>query len=94
MLKINIIDREFFYFRATILSIRLLYSCIRSNYFSCFHYSFTVIFGRIFCGWICPQTIFMEGVFRKIEFWIEGDRNKQIRLASQPWNAEKSGKKD
>ena len=36
---------------------------------------------------------FMEGVFRKIEFWIEGDRNKQIRLASQPWNAEKIWKK-
>ena len=28
---------------------------------------FTVIFGRLFCGWVCPQTIFMEGVFRKIE---------------------------
>ncbi|NDK18340.1 MAG: 4Fe-4S binding protein, partial [Zetaproteobacteria bacterium] len=38
---------------------------------------FTVIFGRIFCGWICPQTIFMEMVFRKIEYLIEGDRSKQ-----------------
>lgn len=28
---------------------------------------FTVIYGRIFCGWICPQTIFMEMVFRRIE---------------------------
>ena len=50
---------------------------------------FTVIFGRIFCGWICPQTIFMEHVFRKIEYWIDGDRNKQIKLSKQPWNAEK-----
>ena len=31
---------------------------------------FTVVFGRIFCGWACPQTIFLEMVFRKIEFWI------------------------
>ena len=54
---------------------------------------FTVIFGRIFCGWMCPQTIFMEMVFRKIEFWIEGDRPKQIRLNKQPWNAEKIRKK-
>ncbi|RPD98703.1 cytochrome c oxidase accessory protein CcoG [Aureibaculum marinum] len=54
---------------------------------------FTVIFGRIFCGWICPQTIFMEMVFRKIEYWIEGDRGKQIRLNKQPWNAEKIRKK-
>ena len=54
---------------------------------------FTVIFGRIFCGWICPQTIFMEMVFRKIEYWIDGDRGKQIRLDKQPWNAEKIKKR-
>jgi polyferredoxin len=51
---------------------------------------FTVIFGRIFCGWICPQTIFLEMVFRRIEFWIEGDRGAQIQLSKQEWNAEKS----
>ena len=54
---------------------------------------FTVAFGRIFCGWICPQTIFMEMVFRRIEYWIEGDRGKQIRLDKQKWNAEKIRKK-
>ncbi|WP_189360770.1 cytochrome c oxidase accessory protein CcoG [Algibacter mikhailovii] len=54
---------------------------------------FTVAFGRIFCGWICPQTIFMEMVFRRIEYWIEGDRGKQMRLAKQPWNAEKIKKR-
>ena len=54
---------------------------------------FTVAFGRIFCGWICPQTIFMEMVFRRIEYWIEGDRGKQIRLDKQQWNAEKIRKK-
>ncbi|QYA25255.1 cytochrome c oxidase accessory protein CcoG [Gramella sp. MT6] len=54
---------------------------------------FTVAFGRIFCGWICPQTIFMEMVFRRIEYWIEGDRGKQIRLDKQPWNGEKIRKK-
>lgn len=54
---------------------------------------FTVIFGRIFCGWICPQTIFLEMVFRRIEYWIEGDRGSQIRLQKQAWNAEKIGKK-
>lgn len=54
---------------------------------------FTVVFGRIFCGWICPQTIFMEMVFRRIEYWIEGDRNAQIKLDKQEWNAEKIRKK-
>lgn len=54
---------------------------------------FTVIYGRIFCGWICPQTIFLEMVFRRIEYWIEGDRGAQIRLSKQEWNAEKIRKK-
>ena len=54
---------------------------------------FTVIFGRIFCGWICPQTIFLEMVFRRIEYWIEGDRGAQIRLDKQEWNADKIRKK-
>ena len=54
---------------------------------------FTVAFGRIFCGWICPQTIFMEMVFRRIEYWIDGDRGKQIRLKKMPWNAEKIKKR-
>ncbi|EHQ43309.1 Putative electron transport protein yccM [Myroides odoratus] len=54
---------------------------------------FTVSFGRIFCGWICPQTIFMEMVFRRIEYWIDGDRGAQMRLDKQPWNAEKIRKR-
>ncbi len=54
---------------------------------------FTVVFGRIFCGWICPQTIFMEGVFRKIEYWIEGDYMAQRKLDKQPWDKEKIIKK-
>ena len=47
---------------------------------------FTVTFGRLFCGWGCPQTIFMELIFRRIEYWIEGDAYHQKQLAKQPWN--------
>lgn len=54
---------------------------------------FTVAFGRIFCGWFCPQTIFMEMVFRRIEFWIDGDRAQQMRLAKQSWDDEKIRKR-
>lgn len=54
---------------------------------------FTVIYGRLFCGWVCPQTIFMEMVFRKIEYWIEGDWQKQRKLDKQEWNFEKIRKK-
>lgn len=54
---------------------------------------FTVVFGRLFCGWVCPQTIFMEMVFRRIEYWIEGDWKDQMRLKKAPWNREKILKK-
>lgn len=54
---------------------------------------FTVAFGRIWCGWACPQTLFMEMVFRKIEYWIEGDANAQRRLNNGAWNNAKVFKK-
>ena len=54
---------------------------------------FTVVYGRIFCGWICPQTVFMEGLFRKIEWWIEGSPSQQKKLDQMPWNWEKIRKK-
>jgi len=54
---------------------------------------FTVVFGRIFCGWICPQTIFLELVFRRFEFWIDGDRGAQMRLDRQKWDLEKIRKR-
>ena len=54
---------------------------------------FTVAYGRIFCGWVCPQTIFMEMVFRKIEYWIEGDYMAQKKLKKQNWDTEKVLKK-
>lgn len=92
-LLFNIIDRKFNIFGQPfwpqdfyLLVLSLLVSVV-------FIILFTVIFGRIFCGWMCPQTIFMEMVFRKIEYWIEGDRNKQIKLDKQSWNAEKIRKK-
>jgi len=39
--------------------------------------TFTVVYGRVWCGWACPQTIFMEMVFRRIEYWIEGSGDQQ-----------------
>ncbi len=50
---------------------------------------FTAVFGRIWCGWACPQTIFMEMVFRKIEYWLEGDFKQQQELAKAPMDGKK-----
>src|SRR6476620_6407519 len=54
---------------------------------------FTAAFGRLFCGWACPQTNFMEMMFRKIEYWIEGSATRQKMLAKAPWNNKKIAKK-
>ncbi|MFC5283911.1 cytochrome c oxidase accessory protein CcoG [Pedobacter alpinus] len=54
---------------------------------------FTSAFGRIFCGWICPQTIFLEMVFRKLEIWIEGEPAARKKLDNSPWNQDKIIKK-
>lgn len=54
---------------------------------------FTVVYGRIFCGWLCPQTVFMEMVYRKIEYFIEGDSRKQKKLNQMDWTGEKVIKK-
>ena len=47
---------------------------------------FTVVYGRLFCGWACPQTIFLELVFRKIEWLIDGTPAQQKKLKAQSWN--------
>src|SRR6218665_241665 len=93
VLLINIIDRKFFILGQPfylqdffILALGAVASVI-------FVMLFTVVVGRIFCGWICPQTLFMEMIFRKIEYWIEGDRNKQMKLNKQAWDEEKIRKR-
>jgi cytochrome c oxidase accessory protein FixG len=58
-----------------------------------FIFLFTAVFGRLFCGWVCPQTVFMESVFRKIDYLIEGDHRNQRRLNDSSWNGEKLFKK-
>jgi cytochrome c oxidase accessory protein FixG len=54
---------------------------------------FTAAFGRLFCGWVCPQTIFMEMLFRKVEYAIEGDAARQRLLNNGPWTGEKIARK-
>ncbi|MHA7872046.1 MAG: cytochrome c oxidase accessory protein CcoG, partial [Hyphococcus sp.] len=52
----------------------------------------TALFGRVWCGYACPQTVWTD-LFIAVERFIEGDRNKRMRLAKAPWDAEKIGKK-
>ena len=49
----------------------------------------TAVWGRIWCGWACPQTVFIDGVFRRLEYWIIGSYIQQRNLAKAPWNIKK-----
>jgi cytochrome c oxidase accessory protein FixG len=53
----------------------------------------TVIVGRIWCGWLCPQTVFMEMLFRKLEYAIEGSAEQQLRRNRGPWTIEHTVRK-
>lgn len=93
LLMINILEREFVIFGVAFWPQDLHLLVFGMLAFILGVVLFTTIFGRLFCGWACPQTIFMEMVFRRIEYWIEGDSSAQIRLNKAPWTAQKIFKK-
>ena len=93
VLLINIIERQFYILGQPFYPQDFFILALGAITSLVFIILFTVAFGRIFCGWICPQTIFLEMIFRKIEYAIEGDRNKQIRLDNQAWDSEKIWKR-
>ncbi|WP_029285635.1 cytochrome c oxidase accessory protein CcoG [Pedobacter sp. R20-19] len=90
---LNFIERKFVFFGLIFTPQDFYLFALAMLIFMIFIVCFTVVLGRLWCGWACPQTIFMELVFRRIEFWIEGDNQKQKKLNAQPWNREKIFKK-
>jgi cytochrome c oxidase accessory protein FixG len=93
LLMLNVLERKFIIFGMVFWPQDFFIFGIAMLTFVVFIVLFTVVFGRIFCGWACPQTIFMEMVFRKIEYWIDGDATKQNQLKAMPWNREKIKKR-
>ena len=90
---VNIFDRKFIFFGQVYWPQDIFIIVIGVLTFMVSIILFTAVYGRVFCGWTCPQTLFMELVFRKIEYWIEGDYRQQMKLNDMPWNAEKIRKK-
>ncbi len=93
MLLFNVLERKFIIFGMPFWPQDLNLFALLMLTFILFIIVFTVLFGRVWCGWACPQTIFMEMLFRKIEYLIEGDYNQQKKLAEQDWDTEKIAKK-
>lgn len=80
LLLFNVLERKFIIFGVMFYPQDFHLFVLSTLAFIVFVVLFTVIFGRIFCGWICPQTIFMEFVYRQIEYWIEGNYSQQKKL--------------
>ncbi|MBP6022049.1 cytochrome c oxidase accessory protein CcoG [Ferruginibacter sp.] len=93
LFMLNVLDRKFIIFGMVFWPQDFFIFGIAMLTFVVFVVLFTVVFGRIFCGWACPQTIFMEMVFRKIEYWIDGDAAQQKQLRAMPWAGKKVWKR-
>jgi cytochrome c oxidase accessory protein FixG len=93
MLLFDVFTRKFIIFGVVFTPQDLHLFAIGTVAFMIFIILFTFVFGRLFCGWVCPQTVFMEMVYRRIEYLIEGDYRSQIKLNKAPWTGKKIFKK-
>ncbi|MBO0935431.1 cytochrome c oxidase accessory protein CcoG [Fibrella sp. HMF5335] len=89
----NVLERRFVFFGVPFWPQDFYLVAIGLLVFIVFIAGFTVVYGRVWCGWACPQTLFMEMVFRPIEDWIEGDHKAKRRLDAAPWTANKIWRK-
>lgn len=53
----------------------------------------TALLGRLWCGWACPYTVFLDHIYRRIERWIEGDAQARRAMEQAPWTASKIAKR-
>lgn len=92
-IRLNLIEREFsffgylFYAHDAPLLLLILLGFVFSIGF------ITSLWGRVWCGWGCPQTVFISFLYSKIERLIEGRARERSKLADAPWNANKIIKK-
>ena len=92
-LLVDIAKREFTFFGSTLYGVEpiLFFLLLISGLF--FIGFLTSVFGRVWCGWACPQTVFIQSIFLKIESWIEGKARQREKLDQGPINFEKIWKK-
>lgn len=93
LMLLNVLERKFIIFGIAFWPQDFHLFVLAMLTFIVFIILFTSLFGRLWCGWACPQTIFMEMVFRKIEYLIEGDSMQQKALKSAPLSLKKFGKR-
>lgn len=82
-LLLNIMQRKFILFGSIFWPQDTYLLGIAMASFVVFIVLFTVVYGRVWCGWACPQTLFMEILFRRVETWIDGGPDAQRKLREQ-----------
>ncbi|SCK05837.1 cytochrome c oxidase accessory protein CcoG [Vogesella sp. LIG4] len=84
----DLINRKFYLFGMTVLPQDFVYlaALLLISAFGLF--AWTTIAGRLWCGYSCPQTVYTE-IMLWIEQWVEGDRNKRMKLDKEPWSLRK-----
>ncbi|MEO8148217.1 MAG: cytochrome c oxidase accessory protein CcoG [Bacteroidia bacterium] len=90
---LNVIERKFVLLGVAFFPQDFFLFALAMLTFVVFIALFTALFGRLWCGWACPQTLFMEMVFRKIEYFIEGDMMQQKSLDHRKWDSYKATRK-
>lgn len=93
LMLFNVLERKFIIFGIAFWPQDFHLFVLAMLTFVVFIILFTTLFGRLWCGWACPQTVFMEMLFRKIEYLIEGDYQQQKSLNAEPPNPRKIRKK-
>ena len=93
LLLVNIVERKFIILGQIFWPQDMIMFAVALLVFAVSILVFTATYGRLWCGWTCPQTVLMEMVFRKIEYLIEGDSHQQRALDKAPWTADKVLKK-
>ncbi|ALD22399.1 cytochrome c oxidase accessory protein CcoG [Hymenobacter sp. DG25A] len=93
LLMLNLPERKFIIFGQIFWPQDFFILLVGALAFLLFIILFTIVYGRIFCGWVCPQTIFLEFVFRRIEYWLEGDSPQQKALDRADWTWNKIWRK-
>jgi len=91
--RIDIPGRRMYVWGATLMATDGAYMLFAAGLIIFAVFLFTALFGRAWCGWSCPQTVFLESLIRPVERWIEGDASARRKLDAGPWTAEKLRKK-
>ena len=90
---LDVANRRFHLFGLTLAAqdLWLMFFLISGVGFSLF--LLTSLFGRVWCGWACPQTVFLDHVFRGVERWLEGDATQRRALDVAPWTPSKMARR-